>query len=256
MKTFGALLLTLSTLSLAGPVDTLTQKGPGGSLSFLAVPKTPGKHPALVLAPEWWGLTDYATGRAKQLAEEGYVVLAVDLYGARLQTHDFKKAGELSGPFYADRSKFRNSIRWALDTLSHRSDVDTAHIGALGFCFGGTAVLEGARAGLPLKVVASFHGGVKPGEPTAVGAIKGAVLVLHGGADPFVSLADLTAFIQDMEAAKADYSVQIFPHAVHAYTNPANGTDPAKGMAYNPDAERESFAAFHRLLAAKGFGSH
>jgi len=159
-----------------------------------------------------------------------------------------------SDTFAPRSSSFRTAIRWALDTLSHRADVDTAHIGALGFCFGGTAVLEGARAGLPLKVVASFHGGVKPSEPTAAGAIKGTVLVLHGGADPFVSLADLTAFIQDMEAAKADYSVQIFPHAVHAYTNPANGTDPSKGMAYNADAERESFASFHRLLAAKGFG--
>jgi dienelactone hydrolase len=254
MKILSSLLLTLSTFSLAGPVDTLLQKGPGGSLSFLAVPKTPGKHPALILAPEWWGLTDYATGRAKQLAEEGFVVLAVDLYGGRLQTHDFKQAGELAGGFYADRSKFRNSIRWALDTLSHRADVDTAHIGALGFCFGGTAVLEGARAGLPLKVVATFHGGLKAGEPAAVGAVKGTVLVLHGGADPFVPLTDLAAFVQEMEAAKADYSVQIFPHAVHAYTNPASGSDPSKGMAYNPAAEKESFAAFHRLLAAKGFG--
>jgi dienelactone hydrolase len=253
MKTLGSLLLVLSTLSLAAPVDTLTQKGPNGSLSILALPKTPGKHPALILAPEWWGLNDYAIGRAKQFAEEGYVVLGLDLYGAREQTHDFKKASELAGTFYADRSKFRNAVRWAFDSLSHRPDVDTSRIGALGFCFGGTAVLEGARAGLPLKVVASFHGGVKPGEPTPVGAIKGTILVLQGGADPFVTLADLTAFVQDAEAAKADYSVLILPHAVHAFTNPANGTDPSKGMAYNANAERESFAAFHRLLVAKGF---
>jgi len=253
MKTLGSLLLVLSSLSLAVPVDTLTQKGPEGSLSILALPKTPGKHPALILAPEWWGLNDYAIGRAKQFAEEGYVVLGLDLYGAREQTHDFKKASELAGTFYADRSKFRNAVRWAFDSLSHRADVDTSRIGALGFCFGGTAVLEGARAGLPLKVVGSFHGGVKPGEPTPVGAVKGTILVLQGGADPFVTMADMTDFVKDMEAAKADYSVLILPHAVHAFTNPANGTDPSKGMAYNADAERESFAAFHRLLVAKGF---
>jgi len=252
MKKFLSLLIVASSLSFGSPVDTVTQKGPNGSLSLVAVPKTPGKHPALVLAPEWWGLTDYAIGRAKQFAEEGYVVLAVDLYGGRLRTTDAKKAGELAGAFYADRSKFRDAIRWAVDSLSHRADVDTSKIGALGFCFGGTAVLEGARAGLPLKVVGSFHGGLKGGAATPAGAVKGRVLVFHGGADPFVPLADLTGFVQEMEAAKADYSVLILPHAVHAFTNPASGNDPSKGMAYNADAERESFAAFRRGLSEKG----
>jgi dienelactone hydrolase len=255
MRKLLAVLSVLSASVFAGAIDTLSQRGPGGSLSLVAVPKSPGKHAALVLAPEWWGLNAYSIGRARQFAEEGYVVLALDLYGGRKVVADPKQAGELAGAFYADRTKFRESLRWAVDSLSHRTDVDSSRIGALGFCFGGTAVLEGARAGLPLKLVGSFHGGVKPGSPTAAGAVKGKVMVFHGGADPHVTLADVGAFVQDMEAAKADYSVLVLPHAVHAFTNPAAGNDPSKGMAYDPAAERESFAAFHRGLEATGLAS-
>jgi len=254
MKKILVTALFLASLASSFPVDTATVPGPGGTLSFIAKPaaKDGVRRPALVLAPEWWGLNTYAQQRARELASEGYVVLAVDLYGKRHVASDAGEAGMLAGAYYGDPSKFRGAMTAAVDALRARSDVDSSRLGALGFCFGGTAVLEGARAGLPFKAVATFHGGVKPFAPTSAGAVKGRVLVLHGGADPHVSMDDVAALVHDFETAHADYSVVVYPHAVHAFTNPASGSDPSKGIAYDANAEKASFEAFHRLLAETG----
>lgn len=246
--------ILIPTLAIALGVDTAAVKGADRSVSFVAWPSGPVgvKRPALVLAPEWWGLNGYAQRRAKELASEGYVVLAADFYGNRQIAKDPAEAGKLAGAFYGDPAKFKAVVARSVAQLKARPDVDTSRIGALGFCFGGAAVLEGARTGLPLKAVGSFHGGVKPFSPTPKGAVKGRVLVLHGGADPNVSMDDVASFVRDMEASGADYSVTVYPQAVHAFTNPEAGTDPAKGAAYDARAEKESFEAFHKLLTETG----
>jgi len=247
-------LLAFATLSFSAPVDTSTVSAPDGSLSFLARPASRDlvRRPALVLAPEWWGVNDYAKGRAKELAAEGYVVLVPDFYGKRQVAGNASEAGKLAGAFYADPAKFLAVMGRAVSQLKARADVDTSRLGALGFCFGGTAVLEGSRGGLPFKAAASFHGGAKPFAPTKKGAIQGKVMVLHGGADPHVTMEDVAACVKDLEAAGADYGVEVYAHAVHAFTNPASGNDPSKGVAYDAKAEKASFAAFHRLLEETG----
>lgn len=247
-------LLALATLSFGTPVDTSTVSAQDGSLSFLARPATRdlARRPALVLAPEWWGVNEYAKGRARELAAEGYVVLVPDFYGKRQVAASGGEAGKLAGAFYAEPAKFRSVMARAVSQLKARADVDSARLGALGFCFGGTAVLEGARGGLPFKAVASFHGGAKPFVPTAKGAVSGKVLVLHGGADPHVTMEDVGTCVKDFEAAGADYGIQVYAHAVHAFTNPGAGNDPSKGVAYDAKAEKASFATFHRLLEESG----
>lgn len=252
-KTILACLLATS-LGWSLPVDTSTVVGSDGSLSFLARPATKDaiRRPALVLAPEWWGLNEYAKRRARELAEQGYVVLAVDFYGKRAVVTTPAEAGKLAGTFYGEPAKFRKSMEQAVGQLRKRPDVDTSRLGALGFCFGGTAVLEAARAGLPFKVATSFHGALKPFAATTAGSVKGVVQVLHGGADPRVSMDDVGALVRDFEAAGADYSVVVYPKAVHAFTNPDAGSDPSKGSAYNAVAEKASFEDFHRQLAQSG----
>lgn len=247
-------ILALAGFTAAAPVDTSTVKGPDGALSYLARPATRDaiKRPALVLAPEWWGLNGYAQRRARELASQGYVVLAVDFYGDRKVVATPEDAKGLAGGFYGDPARFRKVLTAAVAQLKARPDVDSTRIGALGFCFGGTAVLEGARAGLPFAAVASFHGSVKPFAPTPKGAVKGSVIVLHGGADPHVPMSDVAEFVNDFEAAGADYGVEVYSRAVHTFTNIDAGSDPSKGSAYNAAAEKASFEAFHRLLARKG----
>lgn len=247
-------LLALASLSLGAPVDTSTVGASDGSLSYLARPASRDlvRRPALVLAPEWWGLNEYAKGRARELAAEGYVVLVPDFYGKRLVAASPGDAGKLAGAFYAEPARFRTVLTRAVSQLKGRADVDSTRLGALGFCFGGTAILEGARAGLPFKAAASFHGATKPFAPTAKGAVSGKVLVLHGGADPRVPMEDVAAFVKDFEAAGADYGVEVYARAVHAFTNPAAGNDPSKGVAYDAKAEKASFAALRRLLEESG----
>lgn len=254
IKVAFSMILAVAGISMAASVDTFTVKGADSTVSFLARPaiREAIKRPALVLAPEWWGLNGYAKRRARELAAEGYVVLAVDLYGNRKVAVDRAEAGKLAGGFYGNPARFRQAMAKAVSELKARPDVDSTRIGALGFCFGGAAVLEGARSGLPLVAVASFHGGLKPFSPTAKGAVKGRVAAYHGGADPNVTMEAVSEFVKDFEAAGADYGVEIFPHAVHAFTNPEAGTDPSKGSAYDAAAEKAAFEAFHRLLAETG----
>lgn len=252
-KLFASVVLSAS-FAWSLPVDTSTVTAPDGSVSYLARPATKDmiRRPALVLAPEWWGLNEYAKRRARELAAEGYVVLAADFYGKRTVVGTPAEAGKLAGAFYGEPAKFRKTMERAVDQLRKRPDVDTAKLGALGFCFGGTAVLEAARAGLPFKVATSFHGATKPFAATPAGSVKGTVQVLHGGADPMVSMDDVGALVRDFEAAGADYSVVVYPKAVHAFTNPDAGSDRSKGAAHDAAAEKASFEDFHRLLAGAG----
>lgn len=232
--------------------DTATIRGPGQGLSLLVTPGAPGRHPALLLVHEWWGLNEFARDRAMALAREGYIVLVVDLYGDRRTVGDPKEAAALAGAYYADRAKFRTALSAALDTLRARRDVDTARIGALGFCFGGSAVLEAARGGLPLRAVASFHGGLKTDRPAGADMVKGRILVLHGGADPNVPMDEVAAFAREMEAARAEYSIEIYGNAVHAFMNPAAGKDPSRGTAYDEEAAKAAWQAFERFLVQTG----
>lgn len=247
-------LLAFATFARAMPVDTSTVVAPDGSLSFLARPATRDlvRRPALVLAPEWWGVNDYALRRAREFAARGFVVLVPDFYGSRRVAADREEAARRAGAFYGDPSRFRAVAARAVAQLASRPDVDTARLGALGFCFGGTAVLEGARAGQPFKAVASFHGNPQPFAPTPTGAVAGRLLVLHGGADRAVPMEAVSAFVADAESARMRYELAVYAGAVHGFTNPGNGDDPSRGVAYDPAAERAAFAAFDRLLAETG----
>lgn len=206
--------------------------------------------PGVLVVHEWWGHNDYADRRAKELAEAGYAAFALDMYGPGKSTMDPKQAGEWATPFYQDRGVMVARARAGLAQLKAAKGVDPARLAAIGFCFGGTVVLELARAGEPLQAVASFHGGLKTTTKVAPGAIKAKVLILHGGSDSFVGPEEVGGFITEMVAAKADWRMEVYGDATHAFTNPA--ADSFKGklpIAYNPDAEKRSFAALKALLA-------
>jgi dienelactone hydrolase len=126
--------------------------------------------------------------------------------------------------------------------------VDPDRIAALGFCFGGTAVLELARAGADLKGVISFHGGLDSPDPAAGKAIKAKVLVLHGADDPYVPKKDIAAFEDELKAAGVDYQLVFYSGAVHAFTQKEAGNDNSKGAAYNANADRRSWKALLDFL--------
>jgi dienelactone hydrolase len=210
-----------------------------------------GARPLVLVVHEWWGLNDYAKGRARQLAEMGYVAFAVDMYGKGVLATDAKQAGELAGKLKGDRKLMRQRVVAALDAVKSNPRVDPKRIAAIGYCFGGTTVLELARSGADIAAVVSFHGGLDTPAPAPADArnIKAKVLVCTGADDRAVPTAQLAAFIDEMRAGKVDYEIAIYGSAVHAFTNPASGDDPSKNVAYNAAADRRSWQAMKDFLA-------
>jgi len=189
------------------------------------------ERPGILVVHEWWGHGPYARRRAEQLAKLGYTAFALDMYGKGVLAKDHEEAGKLAGAFFADRAAMRKRALAGLEQLKKLPFVDATKLGAIGYCFGGTTVLELARAGTDLKGVASFHGNLATPVP-ATEKPKAAVLVLHGADDGFVN-PGVPAFIEEMRKAKADWQLVQYGGAVHSFTVPEAGTDTAKGMAYN-----------------------
>jgi len=140
-------------------------------------------------------------------------------------------------------------VNAALDTLKAQPNVDSKRLAAIGYCFGGTAVLELARSGATLAGVVSFHGGLDTPNPTDARNIKAKVLALHGADDPFVPPEQVQAFEDEMRQAGVDWQLIAYGGAVHGFTNPANGTDNSKGAAYNAAADHRSWQQMQVFFA-------
>ena len=208
-----------------------------------------GKQPGVLVVHEWWGLNEYPKQRAKQLAEMGYVAFAVDMYGKGVVAKTPAEAKDLAGKVKGDRKLMRSRVLAGLEAMRKQEQVDGAKIAAIGYCFGGTTVLELARGGADVLGVGSFHGGLDTNMPAEPKAVKAKVLVLTGADDPSVPPKQVEEFEAEMRKAGVDYSVTAYGGAVHAFTNPANGDDPSKGAAYNAKADKRSWQAMKDFFA-------
>lgn len=200
-----------------------------------------GKRPGVIVVHEWWGLNDFIKGRSEQLAKLGYIAFAVDIYGKGIRAKSTEEAAALSKRYSGDRSLLRQRAAAGLSWLKGHPLVDPGRIAAVGYCFGGMTVLEMARNGDPLKGVISFHGILNTPHPEDAARIQGSVLVFQGAEDPFAPVKERLAFENEMEKGKVDWQMVIFGGAVHGFTNPANGRDRTKGIAYDPKADRRSW---------------
>jgi dienelactone hydrolase len=188
---------------------------------------------------EWWGLNEHARDSARRLAKLGYAAFALDMYGKGVLAKTPDKASALAKPFLNDRPMMCARAGEGLQALRETGKADPDRIAAIGYCFGGTTVLEMARGGLDLQGVVSFHGGLSTPKPA--GSISTPILVLHGAADPHVKPEDIKAFKEEMRESGADWQMVYFGGAVHSFTNPAAGDDPSRGVAYDEDAARRSW---------------
>jgi dienelactone hydrolase len=202
-----------------------------------------GRRPGVLVVHEWMGLGDYAMKRAEQLAGMGYVAFALDMYGKGVRAKTPEEAAKLSGIYKGDRPLMRGRAQAGLDELRKQPLVDPARIAAIGYCFGGTTVLELARSGADVAGVVSFHGGLGTPQPAGAKNIKGKVLVLHGADDPHVPAAEVAAFQDEMRKAAVDWQMIYYGGAVHSFTNPGAGKDASTGVAYNEKADKRSWEA-------------
>lgn len=178
------------------------------------------KKPGIIVVHEWWGHNSYARERADMLAKEGYVALALDMYGEGKQANHPKKAGEFSSAVFKNMKEAKSRFLAALETLKSHPHVDKTKIAAIGYCFGGGIVLSMARMGVDLDAVVSFHGSLKSPVKAKKGAVKAKVLVFNGQADPMVPAKDVQGFKKEMKKASVNFRVVDYPGAKHAFTNP------------------------------------
>ncbi len=214
--------------------------------SFLAYEDSSDiKRPGVLVVPNWMGLRDFTKEKCKQLANLGYVALGVDVYGKGIRPQNTEEASKLASAYRDDYKLFRKRMIDALNALNSIDIVKEDYVGAIGYCFGGTAVLELARENTDIKGVVSFHGGLATLDPNR-NPIRAKILACHGIDDPFVPLSQVEAFIKEMNERHADYQIIMYADAVHSFTEPVAGSDKSKGTAYNELADKRSWN--HMLL--------
>ncbi len=207
-----------------------------------------GPRPAVIVVHDWTGVNDHAKASVDKLAKMGYVAFAVDMYGKGIRPSKPEDAGKQATKYKSDRKLMRRRVNAGLTWLVKQKQVDAGKVAAIGYCFGGTTVVELARSGAPVVAVVSFHGGLDSPAPADGKNIKGRVLALHGADDPFVKAEDLAAFESEMRDAGVDWQLVKYGGAVHSFTSPGAGDDNSKGAAYNEKADRRSWEAMTRFL--------
>lgn len=209
---------------------------------YLAVPKgVSGKVPAVLIIHDWMGVAKYSMGRAEQLAKLGYVAMVADIYGKGVRPDGPPAAAKQAGVYKGDRALYRKRLLAGLAELKKQPNVDDSQIAAIGYCFGGTGVLELARAGADVKGVVSFHGGLDSTNPDDGKNIKTRILILHGADDPHVSADGTAAMTREFNAAGVDWQMISYSGAVHSFSNPNAGTDKSKGNAYDEKTDKRSW---------------
>jgi dienelactone hydrolase len=253
MKTilFSAAML-LGAISLPAAIQTKTIDYQQGDTTLEGVlvwdDSVSGPRPGVLVVHQWLGLTDYEKHRAEMLAQLGYVAFCADIYGKDARPKNVAEAGPESSKFKADRALFRQRVNAGLAELKKSALVDQKRVAAIGYCFGGTAVIELARSGADLNGVVSFHGGLDSPTPADGKNIKCPVLVCHGADDPFEKPEDLAAFESEMREAKVDWRLIKYGGAVHAFTQPDPGfVNP--GAKYNEKADKRSWADMKLFFA-------
>lgn len=211
-----------------------------------------GKRPAVLVVHEWWGHNAYARKRANMLAELGYVALAVDMYGDGKQALHPDDAGKFAGEVAKNKPMAKARFEAAMKLLREQSNVNGDKLAAIGYCFGGSVVLNMAREGEDLKAVASFHGGLATDAPAQPGKIKAQIRSFTGADDKMIPAAQVEGFKQEMDKAGVDYKVVIYPGAMHSFTNPDADEYGKKfniPLAYNAAADKDSWAQLQVFLA-------
>ena len=206
--------------------------------TFVAYPEK-GNAPLILIAHAWGGRDDFVEEKAVRLAEEGFVAMAVDMYGDGKQGSTVEENQSLMTPLVEDRNKLKSIINSALEQGKNLNGVDATRVAAIGYCFGGMVVLDLARSGADIKGVVSFHGLLMDSDISEKG-IKSKILVLHGERDPMVPSSMVNEFQNEMTEAGADWQLHSYGNAYHAFTN-KEANDPVLGTQYHEEADKRSW---------------
>jgi dienelactone hydrolase len=255
MKLFAAALFSLLSLSpvlanlVTQTVDYRDEKGTALQGYVVYDDAISGQRPGIIVIHDWRGLTDYTQMRADMLAKLGYLAFAADIYGKGVRPKSVPEYQKQVGIYKGDRALYRERARSAFAALLKQPLLDSTRIAAIGYCFGGTGVVEMARDGLDLKGVVSFHGGLDSQPLSPAATIKPKILALCGADDPYEKAEDMKAFEQQLRENNVDYQIVMYGHAVHAFTDPGVDALHQNGAKYNAAADKRSWQAMRDFFA-------
>jgi dienelactone hydrolase len=213
-----------------------------------------GARPGILVIHEWWGLNDFVKDRARALAKLGYIAFAADMYGDAQVTRDAKEAGAWSGAVRKEPGLLAARAKAGLAVLRKQPQLDQKHVGAMGFCFGGSTVLALAYSGEPLQGVVTFHGSLFAPDETQAKDIKTSIVILTGAEDAFIKPETIDNVRKSFDAANVDWYMVTYAGAHHAFTNPDADNYKLDNIAYNEKAAKRSWAEmehFFKLQFAK-----
>jgi dienelactone hydrolase len=232
------IILVVSTAAIAGG-KAIPYEVDGKPYEGYFISPSP-KAPLILLIHDWDGLTDYEVKRAGMLADMGYAVFAADLFGAGVRPTEVTDKRQHTGELYKDRKKMRSLIQGALDTAKSKG-ADVHNTVAMGYCFGGAAVLEFARSGADLKGFVTFHGGLSTPKGQDYSRTKGKVLILHGTADTNITMDQFAKLASELEAKGISHEMITYSGAPHAFTVFGSSR-------YREDADKKSWKRFTEFL--------
>ncbi len=248
--------ICLSGVSLGQEVETRTLEYSADGQTFKGTlawdAEQDGVRPGVLVVHEWWGLDEHARGVARRLAEKGYIGLAVDMYGNAETADHPDDAAAMAGSVRGDINTSRNRFLAARDALASHEHVDADRIAAIGYCFGGSVVLDMARTGVDIAAVISVHGALATETPAEKGTVTARILVLHGEADELVPPDQVNAFREEMAEAEVGYRFVGFEGAAHSFTNPEADRFAEEfelPLAYDEEADEAAWEEITRFLA-------
>jgi dienelactone hydrolase len=213
-----------------------------------------GKRPGVLVVHEWWGLNDYARRRADQLAKLGYAAFALDMYGKGKLTEHPTEAREWAAKVRKNVDEWQKRAMAGFDVLKSQEQCDTSQIAAMGYCFGGSTVLQMAYTGADLKGVVTFHGALPIPEESQAKAIKARILVCHGAADRFIPEDVIEKFRHVLDQTEVDWMMVYYAGARHSFTDPDADKHGVDGMKYQKKADERSWdemREFYKEIFAK-----
>lgn len=243
-KYISMILSIIVVASAAAQIKKVEYKDGAQILSGLSsVPKKANSlKPGVLILPAWKGIDTHSEEVSTELSLMGYHAFVADIYGVDKRPKDTKEAGEKAGFYKKNIAEYQKRISLALAELV-KQGANADNIIVIGYCFGGTGALEAARVNMKVKGVVSFHGGLGKDASRQTNPISPKVLVLHGADDFYVPEAEIKAFQEEMRTAKADWQMNYYANAVHAFTEKSAGNDNSKGAAYNELADKRSWEA-------------
>jgi dienelactone hydrolase len=201
---------------------------------YAALPEGATRAPAVLVMHSALGISHKVNeSTARKLADIGYIAVCTDMYGARLEGAPLEDAGVAYAENHANPDKQRaRTVAW-FDQVANRPDVDGERVAAVGFCYGGTTVLELARSGANVTAAVSYHGILTTHAKAEPGAVRAHVAAYCGAGDPYAPLDDVDALRQELSDAGATYQITVFGAAGHGFTDPEAANLDLEGVYYD-----------------------